>query len=164
MPGGKSMSRLRGHLVILASILLGIGPALAEDPVIRVPDADPVMNAAIDKARNTLPAFWTRFASPAPDEHDFNLKLAITDANGTEHFWCVDIEGDAVAATCEIGNEPQLVESGSYGERVSVDFDIISDWMYFDGDKVRGGRTIRAMLSRMSAEDAAYYRSLLLDE
>lgn len=158
------MRSLPVHLAVLTSILFGPGSALAESPVISVPETDLAMNAAIDKARKTLPAFWARFASPAPDERDFNLKLAITDANGTEHFWCVDIEGDAVAATCEIGNEPQLVESVSYGERVSVDFDIISDWMYFDGDKVRGARTIRAMLSRMSAEDAAYYGSLLLDE
>jgi uncharacterized protein YegJ (DUF2314 family) len=144
--------------------MLATAAAHAEDPVVNVPDADPVMNAAIERARQTLPEFWQHFATPKADEVDFSLKLAISDDNGTEHFWCINIEGDATAATCEIGNEPQFVLTVEYGERVEVDPAIISDWMFFVGEKIRGARTLRAILPMLAPEEAAYYEPLLIDE
>src|SRR5687768_17194917 len=98
-----------------------VPPTFAQDDVIDFARDDAEMNAAIAKARESLPAFWSRFADPAANEADFSLKLGISDDVGTEHFWCGEIEGDAGAATCVISNEPVNVFTVSYGERVAVD-------------------------------------------
>ena len=138
-------------------------PGLAEDQVVNVPSDDVEMNAAIEQARSTLPDFWARFADPAPDEADFSLKLGITDSVGTEHFWCGEIEGDAKTATCVIANEPVHVHTVSYGERVAVDPDIISDWLYYRDGKIVGGETIRVMLPRLDKKEAAILRAQLAE-
>ncbi|UXN68175.1 DUF2314 domain-containing protein (plasmid) [Devosia neptuniae] len=138
-------------------------PALAEDQVVDVPRDDAQMNAAMDKARAALPEFWARFADPAANEADFSLKLGISDNVGTEHFWCGEIEGDAKAATCVIANEPVNVHTVAYGERVAVDPEIISDWLYYRDGKIVGGETIRVLLPRLEKKEAAAMRALLAE-
>ena len=150
-------------LSALCLVLTLVAAPLAEDQVVDVSSEDAAMNAAIDKARQSLPVFWEHFAAPAANEADFALKLGISDANGTEHFWCGDIEGDANMATCVIGNEPVHVFAVDYGERVDVDPAIISDWMYYRDDKIVGGETIRAILPHLDKKAAADLRAQLAE-
>ncbi|MFK4808938.1 YegJ family protein [Devosia sp. ZW T5_3] len=150
----------------IAALVFALGlatPALAEDQVVDVPRDDAQMNAAMDKARAALPEFWARFADPAANEADFSLKLGISDNAGTEHFWCGEIVGDAKAATCVIANEPVNVHTVAYGERVAVDPEIISDWLYYRDGKIVGGETIRVLLPRLEKKEAAAMRALLAE-
>ena len=138
-------------------------PVRAEDQVVDIARDDAEMNAAIDKARAALPEFWARFADPATNEGDFSLKLGISNEVGTEHFWCGEIEGDAEAATCVIANEPVHVHTVAYGERVAVDPDIISDWLYYRDGKIVGGETLRVMLPHLGKKAAADLWARLAD-
>ena len=138
-------------------------PVGAEDQVIDFARDDAEMNAAIDKARAALPEFWARFADPAGNEGDFSLKLGISDDVGTEHFWCGEIEGNAKSATCVIANEPVNVHTVAYGERVKVDPEIISDWLYYRDGKIVGGETIRVILPHLDKKEAARLRAMLAE-
>jgi uncharacterized protein YegJ (DUF2314 family) len=150
--------------VAAAAVLFALAaPVLAEDQVVDFASDDAEMNAAIDKARASLPEFWARFASPARNEADFALKLGISDDVGTEHFWCGEIEGDAEAASCVIANEPVNVHVVAYGERVTVDPEIISDWLYYRDGKIVGGETLRVMLPHLDKKAAADLRARLAD-
>lgn len=156
----------------IAACLTGIAPtggsiAFAEDTpdkVVPFADSDAEMNAAIAKARSRLAIFWQKFAKPGPGEESFSLKIEITDGGASEHFWCSEIEGDASKATCRIANEPQWVKTVAFGQRIDVDPARISDWMYRLEGKIKGGETIRVIVARMPAEEAAQYRAILAAE
>lgn len=134
------------------------------DKVILFNSSDPAMNAAIEKARDTLPGFWQLFATPAAGMSDFALKLGISDGKMVEHFWCTNIEGNAARSSCAIDNEPQGVFTVKKGQRVDVDPAIISDWLYWKNGKIVGGQTIRVMVTRMEPEEADQTRAMLSDE
>jgi uncharacterized protein YegJ (DUF2314 family) len=147
----------------LAVALALAAPVLAEDQVVDFARDDAEMNPAIDKARASLPEFWARLADPARNEADFSLKLGISDDVGTEHFWCGEIDAEAEAATCVIANEPVHVHTVAYGERVTVDPDIISDWLYYRDGKIVGGETLRVMLPHLDKKAAADLRARLAE-
>lgn len=145
----------------LSACLLAPSHSFAEDKVTAFATTDAEMNAAIARARETLPTFWAKFSNPSANEEDFALKLAISDGNLTEHFWCDEIEGDAAAATCTIANEPQEVHIVEYLQRIEVDPALISDWMYMRHGKIEGAETLRVIVTRVSEEEAAFYKEML---
>jgi uncharacterized protein YegJ (DUF2314 family) len=151
------------RFVGLAALVLAVVPVSAEDSVVEFSTEDPEMNAAIAKARDGLPEFWERFADPADNEADFSLKLGISDGRETEHFWCGEIAGTARSATCVISNEPVNVFTVAYGERVSVDPEVISDWLFYRDDKIVGAETLRVMLPHLGKKEAASLRALLAE-
>lgn len=151
-------------LPILSVLVALSAAAAAEDKVVAFSSEDANMNAAIAKARASLPQFWEKFAKPAANETDFGVKLGISDGTQTEHFWCSDIQGDAKSATCAIANEPQLVFKVKMGERVTIEPVIISDWMYRQNGKIKGGETIRVIIPQLAPEEAEYYKSMLADQ
>ncbi len=158
----------RSAVCVLMLALSTAGPVLAQDsPVddetVFVEEADPAMNAAIRMARATLPEFWLHVANPGAGEGDFNLKLAISEGGQTEHLWCNDLVGDYFGSSCVIANEPEIVQSVGLGDRIIVDRAMISDWMYVVDAKIRGARTLRAMLPHLDPDEAAAYDELLLD-
>jgi uncharacterized protein YegJ (DUF2314 family) len=155
------MTRL---LLTAAFALIAVPAFAADDPVVHFSEDDPVMNAAIAKARDSLPTFWAKFKAPAANEDGFTLKLGISDGNYTEHFWCADIVGDATKATCVINNEPAQVFTVKFGERVDVDPAIISDWMYLRDGLIVGGETVRVIVDQMPEDEAADLRAMLADE
>lgn len=136
----------------------------AEDKVIAVEGDDPAMNAAIDKARSTLDEFWRKLSNPKPNEKNFSVKLKLTDGSNVEHFWCGSIEGDAQSATCIINNDPQTVKTVQAGQRIPIESDVVSDWMYMRDDKIVGGQTVRILLNYMSSDEAENLRAQLVEE
>ena len=154
----------RGLLIAVAVAGSLVGSSVAEDGVVTVSGADAEMNAAIERARATLPEFWAHLASPGVGETDFNLKLAFSDGEDTEHFWCDNIYGNSLKATCAIANDAVYVHTVKFGDRVDVDPTQISDWMYFIDGKIKGAQTLRALLPHMSDDEAAQYRAMLIEE
>jgi uncharacterized protein YegJ (DUF2314 family) len=163
------MKRVHQHLRALALIACSFAmaphsSAQTEDKTIAVGEDDPEMNAAIEKARKSLETFWQTRANPSQGEQSFTLKLALTDGENVEHFWCAQIEGDATDATCAINNEPQSVMTVKFGDRVKVEESKISDWMYIRNERIVGGQTIRVLLKSLPADQADALRAQLADE
>jgi uncharacterized protein YegJ (DUF2314 family) len=162
----KTRQRSRIHalsVLVPALCLAGCTSEPSSDPVVNVAENDSEMIAAIAKARASLPSFWQKFDQPGPGETDFSLKVAIKDANGTEHFWLVDLERKDCKALGTINNDAGIVKSVKNGDRIPIVEADISDWMYMRNGKMVGNYTVRPLFKSMSAEDVAKVKSMLAD-
>src|SRR6516164_8104925 len=81
----RSRMRYVTLLVIGLVLLLGCGRRGREDKVVMVADDDPKMNAAIDKARQTVDTFIQALKKPKRSQTAFSVKKAVTDGKQVEH-------------------------------------------------------------------------------
>jgi uncharacterized protein YegJ (DUF2314 family) len=155
------------RLVVLAAMAALAMPAasIAQDSsYIKIPNADPEMEAAKAQARAGLGYFWEKFANPGPGESGFAIKVALPyGANSSEHIWTKDIERKDGKITAVINNVPRDVKTVRLGQRIEVADAQISDWFYLRDGKMVGNYTMRPMLKRMPPQDAARYRAMLAD-
>jgi uncharacterized protein YegJ (DUF2314 family) len=143
--------------------VVGCSSGPSRDPVTSVAEDDSEMNAAIAKARASLPSFWQKFDHPGPGETDFALKVAIKDSNGTEHFWLVDLERKDGNITGTINNDPEIVKTVKDGDRIPIPEADISDWMYMRNGKMVGNHTVRALFKSMSPADVENVKNMLAE-
>jgi uncharacterized protein YegJ (DUF2314 family) len=131
-----------------------------KEKVISVLSEDKEMNAAIGKARGSLATFWKSYDSPAANESDHALKVAISANGNTEHFWLTRIrrEGDKYSGL--ISNQPQSVKTVKMGQRYEFTTEMVSDWTFKRNGKLVGNETMRVLLPRMPEEQAAVYRQM----
>jgi uncharacterized protein YegJ (DUF2314 family) len=141
-------------------------PVLAQG-IIDVPNSDQAMAAAIEKARATLPAFWTALKEKRPGDERFAVKIRYPTTRSKsdgEHIWANEVEqtGDTVNAT--INNEPRAIANLKIGQRVTVPVDQLTDWMFFRDGKMHGAQTVRVLLPMMQKPDADRLRAILAPE
>jgi uncharacterized protein YegJ (DUF2314 family) len=131
-----------------------------------LPDDDPAMEAAVRKARATLPLFWQALAGPLSGDSDFVVKLEYRThpVDSIECLWAIDVSrsGDMVTAT--IDNDPRDVPDLTAGERVTVPIARIADWMFTRDGLLQGAYTLRALLAYMPQEQADELRAVLAPE
>lgn len=157
-------SWLRISVMWLAAVMLLALVACSErDGVISVADDDPEMTAAIAKARSTLPQFWQTFEKPGKGEEGFALKVAITDPNGTEHFWANKIERQDGKIFGVIDNTPNIVGNVKIGDRIEIPEANISDWLYARDGKMVGNETVRPLFKQMSKAEVARFKSMMAE-
>lgn len=152
-----------GSLALLAVLMLAPFPGAAQ--ITSVPTADQAINAAIAKAKATLPRFFERLAKPQPGDEGFAVKIRYTTRRGDgEHIWATDVvrSGDTVTAT--ISNQPRDIPNLRHGQRVTVPIAQLTDWMFRRNGKIHGGATIRALLPHMPRDDADRLRTMLAPE
>lgn len=163
----KSFSR-----IFLLALLLGTAGVVgcsktthanSDDPVTSIPHDDAEMNAAIAKARETLPKFWAAFDHPEPGQDMFSLKVKITDGKEVEHFWTEKVEKKDGKIFATIGNDAELVHNVKMGDRIEVPESDISDWFYLQNRKMVGNYTIRVLFKHMPPEEVAKYKAILAD-
>ncbi len=154
---------LRSVLAAAALVWLAAVPVAAQ--IVDVPTGDPVMDKAIKKARDALPAFWARVAKPATGDSGFAVKLAYPKrGTGHEHIWANNVvkAGDSVTAT--INNDPRDIPDLKNGQKVTVPITMISDWMFYRDGKMHGAQTVRAVLTRLPKAQADDLRARLAPE
>lgn len=117
--------------------------------------SSPEMVEAIASARKTLPYFWDKRSS-ALNPDDYLVKVGIEDGEKTEHFWLENpvLEGDQISG--DVGNDPGTVKNVRFGERVTLPESKISDWMYYEGDKMHGNYTARVLAKPHTMGKAQY--------
>lgn len=145
-------------LVLMFAAAPNVG---ARDQTIDVTSDDAEMNAAIAKARASLPDFWKARENPPAGVDGFALKVAIPYANNSrEHFWLSTVErvGDRFAGT--IDNDPNHATHVKRGQRYEFDEASITDWLYMRNGKFVGNETMRPLLKRMPPEQADRYRAM----
>jgi uncharacterized protein YegJ (DUF2314 family) len=147
------MSRWVATLAIIALTLAGCNKH--RDKVTIVPDDDPRMNAAIDKARANVQNFIASLKSPKRGQSGFAIKVPFSDGANTEHFWLTPVTFDGASFTGTVDNEPELVNNVKMGQTVTVTPDKISDWMYVENHKLVGGETLRVLRDAMPADERA---------
>jgi uncharacterized protein YegJ (DUF2314 family) len=166
MISAVSMRIQRAACVALAAFALLIaqtaGARAEDDPnVVNVPITNADMNAAIAKARATLPAFWAAYEAPKPSETDHGLKVRFPTPRGTgEHIWVADVKRLANGSySGRLGNRPQYLPGKSEGDLVEFKDSDISDWMFMRNGKIVGGETIKLLLKTMPKADADALRA-----
>jgi len=154
----------------VAGVLAVSVAAAADETVVHragEPDAfhvsvqDPRFNEAQSLARQSVAQFVAAFEHAGPQQHSFAIKVPVIDGALVEYFW-VDLESFANGQfTGLIGNEPVDVHGVRRGDRLVVDMERISDWMYVDRGHLVGGFTLRAVRTGMSeAERKAFDATL----
>jgi uncharacterized protein YegJ (DUF2314 family) len=146
--------------------IFAIGPrpeVLAQDrsPVVNVPSEDLRMNAAIARARGTLPTFWASFDAPKPSEEGHSLKVRFpTHGNNAEHIWMADVKklGNGTYSG-RFANRPRDLPGRHEGDLVQFSEADITDWMFMRNGKIVGGETIRLLLKSLPKDDAAALRA-----
>ena len=133
------------------------------DKVVSVAADDPEMVAAIARARASLPQFWEVFEKHSQGESDFALKVKITDANGSEHFWATSLERRGEKTMGTINNDPNTVTNVKLGDRIEIPEADISDWLYMQGGKMHGNYTLKPLFKSMPAEEVEKLQSIMAE-
>ena len=150
---------VRARAILAVGFLAASVAAAADENVVHrdgQPDAfhmsvqDPRFNEAQALARQSVAEFIAAFQRAGPQQRSFAIKVAVIDGSQIEYFW-VDLESFANGQfTGYIGNEPVDVHSVRRGDRVVIDMERITDWMYVDRGHLVGGFTLRALRTGMS--------------
>lgn len=156
--------RIVGSIIVVLVLFLSSALVLAEDKIFVMPPDDPVMIAAIARARATLDQFlWLADHPPARASH-FSVDVRISDGAKIEHFWVMPFTRLADHFVGLIAYEPKYVFTVKAHQSHEFRKQDIDDWLYSMNGKIHGGQTIRALLPQMTPETAAHFRSLLADD
>ncbi len=116
-----------------------------------VDGGDPEMNAAIQAARDSLGIFFTALASPQPNQKSFLLKVRYVEGDRTEHIWLADLDLTTMPGKGTVANETDF-PGLAYMQRASFKPDQITDWMYFEDEKLVGGFTMQLLIRRTNPQ------------
>ncbi|MEO6843059.1 MAG: DUF2314 domain-containing protein [Bradyrhizobium sp.] len=135
---------------------------MAEDPpIVKVTSADADMNAAIARARDTLPTFWASYDAPKPSETGHGLKVRFAvGPDRFEHIWISDVEklpDGNFSGRC--ANQPSDLPGKNEGDQVEFKQADITDWLFIRNEKIVGGETIKLLLKSMPNEEADAMRA-----
>ena len=130
-------------------------------PVIDLGSGDAEMNAAIAKARGTLPTFWVSYDAPKPSETGHSLKVRFPKPrSGGEHIWMADVKKTADGRySGRFANAPRDLPGKKAGDVAEFREADISDWMFTRNGKIVGGETIRPLLKSLPKADAEALRA-----
>jgi uncharacterized protein YegJ (DUF2314 family) len=129
--------------------------------VFMVPADDARMSEAVARARGSVEEFIAVFTKPGARQRSFAIKVSVIEGARIEEFW-VDLESFANGQfTGHIANQPLNVDSVRLGDRIVVDKERISDWMYVDRGRLIGGYTIRMLRAAMSADERKAFDATL---
>ena len=134
---------------------------MAEDPpIVKVTSADVDMNAAIARARDTLPTFWASYDTPKPSETGHGLKVRFAvGPDRFEHIWVSEVEklpdGNFSG---RFANQPSDLP-GNEGDQVEFKQADIADWLFIRNGKVVGAETMKLLLKSMPKEQADAMRA-----
>lgn len=118
-----------------------------------VTNEDKGMNAAISQAKSTLHRFDSALLSNNPDYAEFAVKKKYKTADGGEHMWVAVITLVNGEYRGVVNNDAESTTEVRYGDTVLVKKSEITDWMYIDKNKLRGGYTIREIRNRLSKDE-----------
>jgi uncharacterized protein YegJ (DUF2314 family) len=111
---------------------------------------DPAMAEAMREARKTLPVFLAAMQDHPGTMHDFSVKAMFEQGGHVEHMWVNPVMFDGKAFHGRLNDDPTEITSPKRNDRVVAKPTGVSDWMYIDGNKLRGGYTLRVMRSRLN--------------
>lgn len=101
------------------------------------------MQDAIRTARREIDTFLDRLQHPQPNQTDFAIKAAFAEGEQIEHMWLIDLKYDSGLLIGTLANQPELTKTFEYGTSYAVTPEEISDWYYFENDRMIGGYTLQ---------------------
>jgi len=153
--GNLGMKRALALIGLCLWPAMPVQAATLQDQVIAVQAEDPEMNAAIEQARKSLPAFWARFDAPGSESSGFTLKVKLPTAHQSfEHIWVADLDRNGDTISGRIADEPQDIPGRKLGDTISFSSSQVSDWGYVSNGLLWGYFTTRVLVTRIPSEEA----------
>jgi uncharacterized protein YegJ (DUF2314 family) len=129
--------------------------------------ADQALEEIAREARETLPDFLRRIQSPRRGDGNFRVKYPFPAGEGNgfarEQLWLRDIGFEDGSCYGTLSNDPYYIPNLKKKDRVSIDLEQISDWMYTSSGLIEGGRSIRYILEQIPLPDRTGEEQALLD-
>lgn len=119
--------------------------------------SDTALQTAVTQARSTLDSFTTALQSNNMALGNFAVKIRFPGLGGAEDVWVNNIKITPTGFTGRLNNAPRLTIAAKLGSPVKFTKENISDWMYTDNGKLRGGFTIKLGYSRMTVKEKAKF-------
>lgn len=120
----------------------------ADDGVILVKDDDPEMAAAVKEAQNSVDEFIKALENPSATTTDFAVKKEFKDGDTSEFMWLTDVTYQDGKFTGTLNNDPGLVKNAVPGQSYSVARGEGQDWVYFEGEDMKGGFSVKLLMER----------------
>jgi uncharacterized protein YegJ (DUF2314 family) len=166
---GASLDKMKGFLLIL-SISINLLASCKNGPVIKtarqgepdiytVTDEDKEMNDAIKAANQTIDQFKNALLSNNKNYEMFELKVRFPKAKGGEHIWLRNIIFKENKYIGIVDNVPENLNNIKLGDTIVIDNENITDWLYIDQSKLKGGYTIRLLRNRMTESERKKFDS-----
>lgn len=110
------------------------------------------MNAAIQRAQETLPQFIDALQYPESPDLYYSVKVRFPygSAGAAEHLWVGNLAYSGGRFTGLMGNEPVYIDSVQMGDSLVVDPKDVTDWMIVDGEQFYGGFSIYVLRASMT--------------
>jgi len=125
---------------------------------------DPVMSAAMQSARESLPGFLALARRPEPAMERFAVKIALLGDGGPEFFWIYPFAFVGDRFIGQINNTPLTLAGPKKGDTVTFGKHDIVDWMYVDAGVMKGNYSARAILkAALPLDRAAFNRRFGLE-
>lgn len=124
-----------------------------EPDVFSVSSQDQEMDRAIITARTTIRLFLDALKAPKPNQSGFSIKKPYKDGKLVEHIWLTNVTFDGKMLHGVANNEPLDVKNVKLGDKATVLPEEISDWVYIEDGKLKGGYTIRVFYNHQSPEE-----------
>ena len=124
---------------------------------------DPLLLAAKQEARDSLPAFWAALEAGDPADEEFSLKFNLLHGTGSannESIWAGDISRRDGRIFGKLMNQP--VSPGfTHGQEIEIAPDAIDDWSYWRNAVAQGHYVTRLMIEAAPAGAARYQKKAL---
>jgi uncharacterized protein YegJ (DUF2314 family) len=137
------------------------------DSITSVPADDPEMNKIIGNARKTIDAFFAAMEDGTDENSGFQVKYPFdTDAGSpesVEHIWLSDLTRKDGKYFGIVANDPFYLAALKFGDEVEYDPGKISDWMYFHGDKIIGGESVRYLIESIPEKERSADEKAILE-
>lgn len=137
-----------------------------EPDIYNVAGTDVGMNAAMLKAKSKMGDFDTALASGNYIGYAIKVRFNKPDGGG-EHIWLNKIYKKGPEYWGVVNDDPEWTKEVKFGDTLKIDNAKISDWMYIDGMKLKGGYTIKLLRNRMSETERAAFdkdNGLIIEE
>lgn len=119
---------------------------------------DPIMSAAMQSARESLPGFLALARHPGPTMERFAVKIALLGDGGPEFFWIYPFAYVGDRFIGQIGNTPLTLAGPKKGNTITFGKRDIVDWMYMDAGVTKGNYSARAILKAALPRDRAAFK------
>jgi len=122
---------------------------------------DQVMNAAVQRTKETLPLFITELNHPKPTQTYFSIKAMVPYGirDSTEQIWLEDVSFSDSSFMGMLANEPVFAREFHFHDRISIKQDFVSDWMIIDHGRLLGGFTLHVLFKNMTPGQKAKFQS-----
>ncbi|HEX8390783.1 MAG TPA: DUF2314 domain-containing protein [Longimicrobium sp.] len=126
--------------------------------ILRVRQGDEEMNAAIDRARSTLPHLVQRLTHAPAGMTYLGVKVRLARSDGPAEFiWLEDVTYADGKIAGKLTEDAELFPEFRVGDPVRVEPGQITDWMTVENGRACGGFTQRIVMAEAGAKVLAAY-------